>query len=120
MKILTTALIVWMSVITYAWADACGTTDPFEERSFSFSYEVPDVEEFDLYEVELQVLEILPNPRFPGLLVIARIIGEDEIEALDEFDPDHMHIKWQVKGEDQWFTLEGFEYFALRQRCAGE
>jgi len=118
MQLITVLLAVFFFPLS-AWA-GCDLADPLEERVFGFSYEVPGVEEFDLYEVELQVLELRRNPSFPGILVIARIIGEDEIEAMPNFDPDHMHIKWQMEGVDQWFTLEGFEYFALRERCAEE
>lgn len=95
----------------------CNTTDPLEDRPFGFTYDVPEVEEFDLYGVELEVLSIERNLDFPGLLVTARIVEKNEIEALPAFDPEHMHIKFQTNGRDQWFTIDQFEYFVRQHWC---
>ncbi len=124
MKFFVAPILAGLLFGTPTWANeeqlnclAESDSDTMEERPFVFSYDVPGTEEFDLHEVELRVLAIKPNPNFPGLLVIASIISEDEIEKIVDFEPDHMHIKWNLQGDEMWFSLDEFEYYARRELC---
>ncbi len=78
---------------------------PTEERPLHFSYFIDVPPEYDIYDIELEVTEIRENPYFSGVELIARMIGENEIEALHHFDPETMHVRWG----GTWYTLEGFE-----------